>query len=91
MLQLEVLGGPAHPWQAVSATAGAGPHYPACIDLSALHRKSGLLQAVPRLVFGLALLWAWLNIPVPIYGTLWLLALAYFTVMMPLGERARTR
>lgn len=43
--------------------------------------------AVPRLVFGLALLWAWLNIPVPIYGTLWLLALAYFTVMLPLGIR----
>src|SRR5215469_4775707 len=44
-------------------------------------------QAVPRMVFGLALLWAWLNIPVPIYGTLWLLALAYFTVMLPLGVR----
>jgi iron(III) transport system permease protein len=26
-------------------------------------------QAVPRLVFGLALLWAWLNIPIGIYGT----------------------
>jgi iron(III) transport system permease protein len=44
-------------------------------------------QAVPRMVFGLALLWAWLNIPIPIYGTLWLLALAYFTVMLPLGVR----
>jgi iron(III) transport system permease protein len=44
-------------------------------------------QAVPRLVFGLALLWAWINIPIPIYGTLWLLALAYFTVMLPLGVR----
>jgi iron(III) transport system permease protein len=44
-------------------------------------------QAVPRLVFGLALLWAWLNIPIPIYGTLWLMALAYFTVLMPLGVR----
>ena len=43
--------------------------------------------AVPRLVFGLALLWAWLNIPISIYGTLWLLALAYFTVMLPLGVR----
>ena len=30
--------------------------------------------AVPRLVFGLGLLWAWINIPIPIYGTLWLLA-----------------
>jgi iron(III) transport system permease protein len=44
-------------------------------------------QAVPRLVFGLALLWAWLNMPVGLYGTLWLLALAYFTVMLPLGVR----
>ena len=44
-------------------------------------------QAVPRLVFGLGLLWAWLNIPIAIYGTLWLLALAYFTVMLPLGVR----
>ncbi|MBV9828240.1 MAG: iron ABC transporter permease [Alphaproteobacteria bacterium] len=44
-------------------------------------------QAVPRMVFGLGLLWAWLNIPIPIYGTLWLLALAYFTVMLPLGVR----
>jgi len=44
-------------------------------------------QAVPRLVFGLALLWAWLNMPIPIYGTLWLLALAYLTVMLPLGVR----
>ena len=26
-------------------------------------------------------------IPIPIYGTLWLMALAYFTVLMPLGVR----
>jgi iron(III) transport system permease protein len=44
-------------------------------------------QAVPRLVFGLGLLWAWINIPIPIYGTLWLLGIAYFTVLMPLGLR----
>jgi iron(III) transport system permease protein len=44
-------------------------------------------QAVPRMVFGLALLWAWLNIPVPLYGTIWLLALAYLTVLLPLGVR----
>ena len=44
-------------------------------------------QAVPRLVLGLGLLWAWINIPIPIYGTLWLLAIAYFTVFMPLGLR----
>lgn len=39
------------------------------------------------MIFGLAMLWAWLNIPLPIYGTLWLLALAYFTVLLPLGVR----
>lgn len=44
-------------------------------------------QAVPRLVFGLALMQVWLIMPIPIYGTLWLMALAYFTVLMPLGVR----
>jgi iron(III) transport system permease protein len=44
-------------------------------------------QAVPRMVFGLGILWAWLNIPLPLYGTLWLMALAYFTVLLPLGVR----
>lgn len=44
-------------------------------------------QSVPRMVFGLALLWAWLHIPIPLYGTLWLLGLAYFTVLLPLGVR----
>jgi iron(III) transport system permease protein len=44
-------------------------------------------QAVPRLVFGLGLLWAWINLPIPIYGTLWLLGIAYLTVFLPLGMR----
>ena len=44
-------------------------------------------QSVPRMVFGLALLWAWLHIPIPLYGTLWLMGLAYFTVLLPLGVR----
>ncbi len=44
-------------------------------------------QAVPRLVFGLGLLWAWITIPIPLYGTIWLLGLAYFTVFIPLGLR----
>jgi iron(III) transport system permease protein len=44
-------------------------------------------QAVPRLVFAFGLMWAWVVFPVPIYGTLWLLLLAYLTVFMPLGVR----
>ena len=43
--------------------------------------------SVPRLVFGLGLLWAWINIPGGLYGTLWLLGIAYFTVLLPLGVR----
>jgi iron(III) transport system permease protein len=45
-------------------------------------------QAVPRLVFAFGLMWAWLVFPMPIYGTLWLLLIAYLTVFLPLGVRA---
>jgi iron(III) transport system permease protein len=44
-------------------------------------------QAVPRLVFAFGMLWAWLIFPIPVYGTLWLLLIAYLTVFMPLGLR----
>ena len=44
-------------------------------------------QAVPRLVFAFGMMWAWLAFPVPIYGTLWLLLIAYLTVFLPLGIR----
>ena len=47
-----------------------------------------LPQAVPRLVFGLALLWAWRNIPIPIYGTLCRLATAYTPAMCPVPTPA---
>jgi iron(III) transport system permease protein len=44
-------------------------------------------QAVPRLVFAFGLMWAWVVFPIPIYGTLWLLLIAYITVFLPLGVR----
>jgi len=44
-------------------------------------------QAVPRLVFAFGMLWAWLIFPIPVYGTLWLLLIAYLTVFLPLGLR----
>ena len=44
-------------------------------------------QAVPRLVFAFGMMWAWLMFPIPIYGTLWLLLIAYLTVFLPLGIR----
>jgi len=45
-------------------------------------------QAVPRLVFAFGMMWAWLIFPIPIYGTLWLLLIAYLTVFLPLGIRS---
>jgi len=44
-------------------------------------------QAVPRLVFAFGMMWAWLVFPIPIYGTFWVLLIAYLTVFMPLGIR----
>ena len=44
-------------------------------------------QAVPRLVFAFGMMWAWLAFPIPIYGTFWILLIAYLTVFLPLGVR----
>ncbi len=44
-------------------------------------------QAVPRLVFAFGMMWAWLVFPLPIYGTFWVLLIAYLTVFLPLGVR----
>jgi iron(III) transport system permease protein len=46
-----------------------------------------LPQAVPRLVFAFGMMWAWLVLPLPVYGTFWLLLIAYLTVFLPLGVR----
>lgn len=44
-------------------------------------------QAVPRLVFAFGMMWAWIVFPIPIYGTIWVLLIAYLTVFLPLGVR----
>jgi iron(III) transport system permease protein len=33
------------------------------------------------------MMWAWVVFPIPIYGTIWLLLIAYLTVFLPLGVR----
>ena len=44
--------------------------------------------AVPALVMGMGILWTWLAIPLPVYGTIWILILAFLTRFMPQGYRA---
>jgi iron(III) transport system permease protein len=43
--------------------------------------------SVPAIVMGMGLLWTWLLIPVPVYGTLAILAIACVAVFLPQGYR----
>lgn len=43
--------------------------------------------AIPGLVLGAALLFVYLRAPLPIYGTLWILLIAYVTQALPYGFR----
>ena len=52
-----------------------------------LDAVASLPLVIPGLVLGVALLFVYVRFPVPIYGTLWLLFIAYFTRFMPYGLR----
>lgn len=43
--------------------------------------------AYPSMVLGLALIWFYLTVPIPIYGTLWILVIAYVTKRLPTSTR----
>jgi len=42
---------------------------------------------IPGIVLGVSLIWVYLILPIPIYGTVWILLLAYITRYMPYGIR----
>jgi iron(III) transport system permease protein len=44
--------------------------------------------AIPGVVMGLALLWMYLTLPIPVYGTLWILVIGYVTKYIPIALRA---
>lgn len=44
--------------------------------------------AIPGLVLGMALIWFYVALPLPLYGTIWLLMIAYTTKYLPYGMRA---
>lgn len=54
---------------------------------SALEYVSMTPLAVPHIVLGLGLLWTWLLIPLPVYGTLAVLVIAFVAAQMPQGFR----
>jgi iron(III) transport system permease protein len=43
--------------------------------------------AYPSMVLGLALIWFYLTVPIPIYATLWILVVAYVTKRLPASTR----
>jgi len=43
--------------------------------------------AIPGMIFGVGLAWLYLVLPVPIYGSLWILLLAYVAIHLPFAVR----
>ena len=54
---------------------------------SGLEYISMLPLAVPAIVLGLGLMWTWLLLPIPIYGTLVIMIVAFTAAQMPQGFR----
>ncbi|MFC5952582.1 ABC transporter permease [Pseudonocardia lutea] len=58
-------------------------------------RGGGLLEgismmpiAIPAIVLGIGLLWTWIQSPIPLYGTLGVLMIAFVAAQMPQGLRS---
>ncbi len=54
---------------------------------TALEMVSFLPYAFPGIVISVGLLWAYISFPIGVYGTIWLLLIAYMTRFMPYGLR----
>lgn len=55
---------------------------------SALETVATLPVAMPGLSIGLGLLWAYISLPIGIYGTIWILLISYVTHYLPHAVRA---
>jgi iron(III) transport system permease protein len=54
----------------------------------ALDTIATLPVAVPGLILGVAYLWAWIRSPIPVYGTIWILMIAYVSRFIPYSLRS---
>jgi iron(III) transport system permease protein len=66
----------------------------AWIALRAVPRSGWLLDslaftpiAMPHVIVGAAVLFAYLMLPIPVYNTIWIILIAYVTLYMPYGMR----
>ena len=58
--------------------------------LGALDQLATLPVAMPGMIVGVSLLWFYLMVPLPIYGSRWLLLIAYVTLHIPYAVRICT-
>ena len=54
----------------------------------ALDLVTVLPVAIPGIIIGLGYLWSWISLPVGLYGTLWIMVLAYVSQFAPQATRA---
>jgi len=57
------------------------------LALALLDQMATLTIATPGMIVGVSLLWFYLLVPLPIYGTPWLLLIAYITLHLPYAVR----
>src|SRR5262249_1468614 len=75
----------------ITALAGGAPafaigytiHRTALPARRSIDVVASLPVAIPGLVIGVAYLWAWIGLPGGLYGTIWILALAFIARFMP--------
>ncbi len=54
----------------------------------ALDLVTVLPVAIPGIIIGLGYLWSWISLPIGLYGTLWIIILAYVSQFAPQATRA---
>lgn len=72
---------------ALAFLAGYVVYRTKAVARGALETVSMIPLAIPAVVLGIGLLWTWLVMPVPVYGTLWVLIIGFVAVQMPQGFR----
>ncbi len=80
---------------ALAATVVVGMAFVmAWISLRAIKRHGWILDAlafipiaIPSVIVGVSILFAYLVIPIPVYNTIWILLIAYVTMYLPYGMR----
>lgn len=55
---------------------------------SLLEQVSTAPLAIPSIVLGMGILWTWLSLPLPVYGTLVILSIACMAITLPQGYRS---